>query len=603
MFFRREVLYNNRKKRDDLIAGIVEGPVVLQYRLSNLLDPFLDIKIRDMNSIVFFERFRPPLSDELLKEPLEWSEIREANPSLQFSLDVCLSWLSTCLKEHKRCWPCDAKASKSLPTRLLDVSVPGQQSIRLVHSKDIEEPEEAVYVTLSYCWGETNDVARTTKENFTDRQNAIQVETLPQTLQDAITVTRGLGIQYLWIDALCIVQGSADNNEDWERELPNMGDIYGQSLFTIAASSANNSNVGFIRRELHANWPVFNFLLKGIRYNETTHEVYQLLARIPEWYDVDTESPLSERGWVLQERMLATRTIYWTADGMFWQCEERMDNECSSLVEWNIPPIRIHEIVEQMQRYLDPDAYPQPGWPGLIKNNVEGLRLWYEVVEDLSNRTFTVLTDKIPAITGLGRKVAQTCGVGFKSGTFIPFQPQEVAWKVQTTSTHLSQRVHGIPSWSWASVDKLVRFSAYLQQENFTLLMRSAFLDGQKLHMSSRLGRLSVKRSDDENIPFTFEPVNARSFISSLDNYNRTQIIWFDTIEDTPRGEKSTTICAQWGSWKLGRYKQEAIGTTNFGVLLLSPIDEERHIYRRIGWGQFVEKGYFDKHYTDITII
>lgn len=36
---------------------------------------------------------------------------------------------------------------------------------------------------------------------------------LLQTLQDAMTITRAFGAQYLWIDALCIIQGQKGENK------------------------------------------------------------------------------------------------------------------------------------------------------------------------------------------------------------------------------------------------------------------------------------------------------------------------------------------------------------------------------------------------------
>jgi hypothetical protein len=60
------------------------------------------------------------------------------------------------------------------------------------------------YIALSHCWGE-ND-CRMTRSNLTAMLESIEFESLPKTFQDAITVARKLGVPYVWIDSLCIIQ-------------------------------------------------------------------------------------------------------------------------------------------------------------------------------------------------------------------------------------------------------------------------------------------------------------------------------------------------------------------------------------------------------------
>ncbi|KAK0622502.1 hypothetical protein B0T14DRAFT_428531, partial [Immersiella caudata] len=56
---------------------------------------------------------------------------------------------------------------------------------------------------------------RTSKQNLSARLKHLPTANLPATIQDSIIFSRRLGYQYLWVDALCIVQ---DDTEDWERE-------------------------------------------------------------------------------------------------------------------------------------------------------------------------------------------------------------------------------------------------------------------------------------------------------------------------------------------------------------------------------------------------
>lgn len=129
---------------------------------------------------------------------------------------------------------------KALPKRLLDLG-PGLSnfSIRLFEpDADFIEP----YMTLSHRWGRVQ-LTSTTKSNKMERYEEIKLEELPKTFLDAVKITRCLGVRFLWIDSLCIVQ---DDPEDWEVEASQMASIYEGSYLTIAATSSRDSRGGCI---------------------------------------------------------------------------------------------------------------------------------------------------------------------------------------------------------------------------------------------------------------------------------------------------------------------------------------------------------------------
>jgi hypothetical protein len=118
-----------------------------------------------------------------------------------------------------------------LPKRLIDVGEDGS-SAHLIGRENLYKAED--YIALSYCWGPTANTLTTTKTTLKMRQTAISEldGELPQTLQHAFRLTRLLGIRYLWIDALCIVQ---DDPEEWELEAAKMGLIYSNAFLVISA--------------------------------------------------------------------------------------------------------------------------------------------------------------------------------------------------------------------------------------------------------------------------------------------------------------------------------------------------------------------------------
>lgn len=131
-----------------------------------------------------------------------------------------------------------------LPTRVLDLgckddsnSLDSISHLRLLETKGMM----GRYATLSYCWGGYTD-CRTLKSNLDQHCTEMHYEKLPKMFQQAVTVTRGLGIQYLWIDALCIVQ---DDAEDWKFEASRMADVYWNGVCRLAITNCQNPTEGF----------------------------------------------------------------------------------------------------------------------------------------------------------------------------------------------------------------------------------------------------------------------------------------------------------------------------------------------------------------------
>lgn len=148
------------------------------------------------------------------------------------------TWLNTCESTHgSYCQP----RKGNLPKRFIDTR--SGQPLRLVPttSEVFQQLSGSVrYATLSYCWGVSTPL-RTTKATEEDFGISIPENLLPRTFRHAIRFVRSLGIRYLWIDSLCIVQ---DDQAEWELEASRMGDFYAGSLVTIAASDAWDSDGG-----------------------------------------------------------------------------------------------------------------------------------------------------------------------------------------------------------------------------------------------------------------------------------------------------------------------------------------------------------------------
>lgn len=139
-------------------------------------------------------------------------------------------WLSECRSSHSNC---SSIEKHSLPTRVIDVG-PSDGSVAPRLRQSMGESGE--WAALSHCWGKFVS-KMLTSTTFDDLIHSIPMTTLSNNFQDAIKITRILGIQYLWIDSLCIIQ---DSTEDWLRESARMGEIYKYSVLTIAATNAED---------------------------------------------------------------------------------------------------------------------------------------------------------------------------------------------------------------------------------------------------------------------------------------------------------------------------------------------------------------------------
>ncbi len=189
-----------------------------------------------------------------------------------------------------------------MPTRLLELGTP----LRIIESASIKPSK---YVALSHCWGKLSEVERfcAFNRNIIQLKESVDFNALPKTFRDAVTVARGIGANYLWIDSLCILQ---DNKNDWEYESTRMEQVFSSAYCTIAASSSKSSGEGFLNyREPR---PCVKF--------ETGKRTLYVCPNIDDFYrDVDL-GELNSRGWVLQERALSRRTIFYTSTQVYWEC-------------------------------------------------------------------------------------------------------------------------------------------------------------------------------------------------------------------------------------------------------------------------------------------
>lgn len=246
-------------------------------------------------------------------------------------LGVLRLWLSDCDSNHQlSCKPMHRangsgeSSTARLPTRLIEVGSEGVPTVFLRETKkltEISEKKPVKWIALSHKWGERH--FSTTQSNLKSHKQGLDLDGLPPTFRDAVLVTRALGLKYLWIDSICIIQG---DDGDFETEAKSMEDVYSGAYCIIAASRATNHYSGFLQPRIKRNYV-------GLKREEKNGNPFYLCENIDDFQSHVLDGDLNSRGWVLQEHALARRTIFFTEHQTYFECGKGVRCETSTKLE------------------------------------------------------------------------------------------------------------------------------------------------------------------------------------------------------------------------------------------------------------------------------
>ncbi|KAI0323731.1 HET-domain-containing protein [Cubamyces sp. BRFM 1775] len=371
-----------------------------------------------------------------------------------YALALAKTCIEECVRDHPECQAITPYpiGSAPLPTRLIDCSNPDR--LRLVAT---DPGMRGVYIALSYVWGE-DQPHQTTKANLSSYKDRIDPAILPQTLRDAIHVTRALGIDFLWIDGLCIVQ---DSEKDMHHELARMRDVYRHAVLTIDASSAARVSEGFLQDRKLDPMPdaVLPFICSsgnpaeqsadearvGVIYLAGDRSLYYTLHDSRVVYYGKPLSHTVSRGWCLQERLLSTRSLVFTSQTLQLRCHTQTKNVGGAHHDGDYDVPRLPDAV------FHPDRLVAPGsdeWKHIHER-------WWEIVEDYTRRKLTNPSDKLIAISGLAEMFAPTLGQDYLAGLWRNTLLTDLSWSCDSPQS-LSLTEYRGPSWSWAYIDNSV---------------------------------------------------------------------------------------------------------------------------------------------------
>lgn len=302
-----------------------------------------------------------------------------------------------------------------------------------------------MYAALSYCWGEGSTQLRTTTANYGTMLNDIELTSLPAVVIDAIKFCQNLGIFYLWVDALCIIQDDSDN---WDRESAKMASIYGRSTITLSAAMSSCSEQGFIdisaeMRQVQLTWWDPSIKRRGEIYLQPLHSGFSTLYQ---------DSPLMRRGWVLQEHHLSPRVLHF-GQQMYWECWEAMFSEDG----------RFNRALNRLASDANPNVFTLGRTPmanqceRISHHNIEDrwttFEYWSQMVENFSKRRFSYPMDKLPALIGLAETGRGKTNDTYHAGLWRSSLDLDLLWR-RKESTYMTQPPqYRAPSWSWASLE------------------------------------------------------------------------------------------------------------------------------------------------------
>jgi hypothetical protein len=356
------------------------------------------------------------------------------------SFELALTWIYNCLENHEYCnRSLPLPENRILPGRLIDVGDWPNAPPRLCATDGL--PLETNYTTLSHCWSSYMPL-RLTTSTLEDFQDHLDISALPQTFKDAIKITATLGIQYLWIDSLCIIQ---DSEQDWTEQAALMGDIYHNSWCNIAATAARDARDGCFRER---NTLAVRKCLVEANWNSHPQQTLSC-SSFDSWDNSVSNTLLHSRAWVVQELVLAPRVLHF-GEQLYWEC---LEQRASETFPTSLPSDR------RTKTSLDVHSLRHE-WNLEKSLKLNRYLLWNLFVKRYSECDLTKPElDKLVAISGLARKLIVD-GDQYVAGLWREILPHQLMWSVQDPGTGTEDGNSYIPSWSWASLNRRVKMHA-----------------------------------------------------------------------------------------------------------------------------------------------
>lgn len=354
---------------------------------------------------------------------------------------------------------------------------------------------------------------------FVGQQN--QLTLLPLAFRDVVKVVKLLGLRYLWVDALCIIQ---DSPEDWEREASRMSAVYGGSALNIAAAASTNPNESIFRERIPRR-------ILPIRIKIPHGEDFRTLSITGRTYFKRSQQAMTvvKRGWVVQELFLAPQNLVFGFDQVFWECNRLA--ACEVYPEGIPVPTNLaaFSITGFRNYYSDGNGLCDP---------TTDKKFWGSLIENFTKCRLSFSKDKLPALAGIAKYIQLRTGDQYLAGLWRSMLSVHICWLVKHEYKENILQVDkksGVPTWSWASIDLPVNF--YHDHADFIKVLSANVTTNENMPLGSALGgelRLKAivfEASVLDDLPSSKGYYCDKVAVIELDGWRHEVQLYFDTTK------------------------------------------------------------------------
>jgi len=405
------------------------------------------------------------------------------DPHSEGCFNLINNWVKHCTESHPRCV---ITGESDLPKRVIYVGSDDDNSTIRLH----QGGGKASYIALSHCWGKSRHII-TEKKTLDCWCTNIPWEVLQRTFQDAIIIARKLGVSWIWIDSLCVIQ---DDATDWEIESAKMASIYEDAFVVVAATASKDGDGGCLFKRLPTvdlsgidehgapfsifarqacSHTIFNWNVSRTAISKTTRYAFT-------GFGLDTY-PLYHRAWCFQERLLGRRIIHFTSSEIVWECLTELDCECGAMDHFQGEPLlAARQFVNETGRSgRDPEQHYE---------------VWRDLVAQYSQKQITYKKDILPALSALAGRWAASFTGPYLAGLWKNNLLRGLLWKSvsQDTKTPLK---YVSPSWTWTSIQRAIDWVSEGNETIYhvTILDADCTVKGQNAFGEVTTGFLKLK--------------------------------------------------------------------------------------------------------------